>query len=126
MSELIDRQALLSKRVELAYCEVCPVWNEIKDAPTIAAPRWVRCEDGLPTDGEVVWCAIYSTDLIFQHDGETMEEAADRANREAAENPRCELGVYYKGDGWSECCFGAPMVCTPKYWTKLPEPPKED
>lgn len=56
MIELIDREALLSKRGELAYCEVCPVWNEIKDAPTIAAPRWVRVEDEPPEEGRyLVW-----------------------------------------------------------------------
>lgn len=44
MSDLIDRQALLSKRGELAYCEVCPVWSLIKDAPTVASP-WHRVEE---------------------------------------------------------------------------------
>ena len=28
--------------------------DEIKEAPTIAAPRWVRCEDELPVKGEIV------------------------------------------------------------------------
>ncbi len=58
MSDLIDRQALLSKRGELAYCEVCPVWSLIKDAPTVAASPWRRVEDGLPESNDavnVVW-----------------------------------------------------------------------
>lgn len=56
MSELIDRQALLSKRGEFAYCEVCPVWSLIKDAPTVAASplHWVSVFDDLPRHNAVV------------------------------------------------------------------------
>lgn len=52
MSELIDRQALLSKRGELAYCEVCPVWSLIKDAPTVAASPWHRVEEPPKEEGK--------------------------------------------------------------------------
>ena len=54
MSELIDRQALLSKRGELAYCEACPVWRLIKDAPTVAASPWHRVEEPPEEAGEYI------------------------------------------------------------------------
>ena len=150
MSELIDREAFIEQERKV-YCENCDrrqgmkngkltFCYEIGDAPCRAcwgediltdledfpaAPRWHRVEEELPPDGVTVWCAIYTTDLIRSMPGESVSEAMMRCQKEAAKHPRCDMGTYYKGEGWSECLFGAPMVCTPKYWCYLPEPPKE-
>ena len=131
MSELIDREALLDEclnhyeagNIE-QNCTMDWICKTVRNFP--AAPRWHRVEEELPPEGVTVWCAIYTTDLIRSMPGESVSEAMMRCQKEAAKHPRCEMGTYYKGEGWSECLFGAPMVCTPKYWCYLPEPPKED
>ena len=140
MSELIDRQALRAAHGLGSDCHDCKrdlkscqydrdyslmdFCEWLDDAP--AASPWHRVEEELPPDGKEVWCAIYTTDLIVSMPGESVSEAMMRCQKEAARHPRCEMGAYYKGEGWSESLFGAPMVCAPKYWCYLPEPPKED
>ena len=107
MSDLIDRQKLLTKRSELKYCEVCPVWNAIKDAP--AAPRWVRCEERLPKDTEQVLCANPSVIIKGDYFYKTciyMDKTVSRSG-------------FYRYD--SE--FGFVME-HPVYWMPI-EPPKE-
>ena len=105
MSELIDRQALLSKRGEFAYCEVCPVWSLIKDAPTVATPRWVRCEEELPVKGEIV----------IVSDGKHT----------------WDVGQYHclVSDDRTKWWWKGHTIKTVKWWMRkkdaLPEPPKE-
>ena len=96
MSELIDRQVLLSKRGELAYCEVCPVWSLIKDAPTVAASPWHRVEDEMPKDSKPVIC--------WEKQGFPY---VDR---------------YFPKYGWE---FANNVLAEPIYWMPI-EPPKED
>ena len=68
--------------------------------PTIAAPRWVRCEERLPEDGE--W-AIFTNGKVV-----TVE--------------RFKLDAYnhfYPPSQWFD-------FDDAKYWMHLPEPPKDD
>lgn len=105
MSELIDRQALLSKRGELAYCEVCPVWSLIKDAPTVAASPWHRVEDGLPKEsGEyiVAYHPCYWDDV----DTEVTKVGIDNFRGRSA---------------WAKKKFQRVT-----HWMEKPEPPRED
>lgn len=105
MSDLIDRQALLSKRVELAYCEVCPVWSLIKDAPTIAASPWRRVEDELPEIGKRVLVS-YGGDVQILKRTDSMT---------------------YDGKNywWNEADGLWERVEEGSYWMPI-EPPKED
>ena len=113
MSELIDRQVLLSKRGKFAYCEVCPVWSLIKDAPTVAASPWHRVEDGLPDK--------YMQCLVADADG------------------KCAVGYYrYDCEAWDSPAFGWIEAEDRMYIDDIPmgigkvvawmpiEPPKED
>lgn len=86
--------------------------------------EWISVEDRLPEDGKTVLCAIYHTDLIVAHEGETIEEAAARCQAEAANHPYMVIGCYYDGAGWSDDVFGAPMVCEPSYWLEIPPMPE--
>lgn len=99
MSELIDRQALLSKRGELAYCEVCPVWSLIKDAPTVAASPWHRVEERLPDDSREV--------IIF---------TASRIEG---------VGSFIRPN-WYQWYSGGGLPVDVTHWMPLPEPPKEE
>lgn len=85
---------------------------------------WVCVKDRLPEIGKMVWCAIYTTDIVISQPGEDMLHAMIRANTEAAKKPRVEIG-YYSEEGW--CTYdGWPMICGPEYWMPVvvPMPPK--
>lgn len=90
-------------------------------------PHWVSVEERKPPEYTDVWCAVYTTDLIYVEDGETVEEAIENRQLEAARNPRVTLGSYSDDEGWTDGYFGMPMVCQPDYWLEMtiPEPPKE-
>ena len=85
--------------------------------------EWIKCSERLPEDGKTVMCAIYHTDLVVAHEGETIEEAVARCQAEAAKHPYMMMGCYYEGEGWSDDVFGAPMVCAPSYWLEIPPMP---
>ena len=91
-------------------------------------PHWVSVEERKPPEYTDVWCAVYTTDIIYMEDGETPEEAIENRQREAARNPRMTLGSYSEDEGWTDGYFGMPMVCRPDYWLEMtiPEPPKEE
>ena len=86
-------------------------------------PAWISVEERLPEAHRPVWTAIYTTDLIFVQDGETIEEAAERTQAEAEKHPRCEMGAVDEGGFWYELTFGAPMVCRPSFWMEPPKAP---
>ncbi len=92
-----------------------------------AQPHWVSVEERKPPEYTDVWCAVYTTDLIYVEDGETVEEAIENRHREAARNPRVTLGSYSEDEGWTDGYFGMPMVCRPDYWLEMtiPEPPQD-
>ena len=92
-----------------------------------AQPHWVSVEERKPPEYTDVWCAVYTTDMIYVEDGETVEEAIENRQREAARNPRVTLGSYSEDEGWTDGYFGMPMVCQPWYWLEMtfPEPPQE-
>lgn len=117
MSELIDRKALLSKRGELAYCEVCPVWSLIKDAP--AASPWHRVEDELPTDCETV---LICGKMKYSHEKE-YEVFVDAGIYDP-------VGIYgfTKHDGWMTWndWHEGQQEFKITHWMSLPEPPKEE
>lgn len=90
-------------------------------------PHWASVDERKPPEYTDVWCAVYTTDLIYVEDGETAEEAIENRQREAARNPRVTLGSYSEDEGWTDGYFGMPMVCRPDYWLEMtiPEPPQE-
>ena len=90
-------------------------------------PHWVSVEERKPPEHTDVWCAVYTTDIIYMEDGETPEEAIENRQREAARNPRMTMGSYSEDEGWTDGYFGMPMVCQPDYWLEMtiPEPPQE-
>lgn len=90
-------------------------------------PHWVSVEERKPPEYTDVWCAVYTTDIIYMEDGETPEEAIENRQCEAARNPRMTLGSYSEDEGWTDGYFGMPMVCRPDYWLEMtiPEPPEE-
>lgn len=112
MSDLIDRKALLSKRGELAYCEVCPVWSLIKDAPTVAASPWRRVEEELPdkTGSVLVWVGV-------NYDGWGMYPEMRTALWHTVQK---RFFVHH-----NESIRG-PIIGEVTHWMPLPEPPKED
>lgn len=78
---------------------------------------WKLVKDGFPKD-KMLLVSVNTTDLIMAKDGETFEQAFVRRQREAALNPRVEMGYYADGDGWYS--DGFPMVCSPTAWTEMP------
>lgn len=90
-------------------------------------PHWVSVEERKPPEYTDVWCAVYTTDIIYMEDGETPEEAIENRQCEAARNPRMTLGSYSEDEGWTDGYYGMPMVCRPDYWLEMtiPEPPRE-
>ena len=104
----IMREMLIDGMIDKARCE------------------WVSVKERMPEPDRMVLTAIYTTDLIWQKDGETIEEAAARVQAEAAARPRREIGAWNEEDGWYECVFGAPMVCQPEYWLEIPDAPRKE
>ena len=93
--------------------------------------KWISVEEQLPPHDVLVIGAIYTTDIIIMQDGETVEGAIERTNREAAKHPRTEPCWYGNdgsgdpdADGWYGY-EGYPMICLPRYWMAIPKPPKE-
>ena len=143
-SELVKALRYCSTTKGMVYCNVnCKYgWEErsggCKDilmtdaAAAIEAlqaevPHWVSVEERKPPEHTDVWCAVYTTDIIYMEDGETPEEAIENRQREAARNPRMTMGSYSEDEGWTDGYFGMPMVCQPDYWLEMtiPEPPQE-
>lgn len=126
MADLIDRDVLMKKicgnecgSVCDEECEnaMCNFYDYIMNAPSVN--RWIPCSERMPEkDTDVIVCC-YGSDLILTHDGETMQDAAERTHRESV-----SVTVGFIGsDGW----YGAdwfPMMVTPTYWMTLPEPPE--
>lgn len=104
---LIDADALLNEtRTDYpdvpfdALCKMVKWFTKIVgEQPTIAAPRWVRCEDELPDENKDVLLCYEWTGIS----GTKYREVTVSSIREA-------LGQRF----------------SPLYWIPLPEPPKED
>lgn len=84
--------------------------------------KWIKSKDQLPEIGKPVLGAVYTTDMVFCKDGETIEQALERTMEESVKHPVVTL-CFYEEDGWYGA-EGYPMICAPKFWTELPEPPK--
>ena len=95
----------------------------VQEIEPVKVAEWVSCKERLPEQNRMVLTAIYTTDLIWQKDGETIEETAARVQAEAAAHPRREMGAWNEDDGWYEILFGAPMGCAPSYWLEIPPMP---
>lgn len=110
MIDLIDREALLSKRGELAYCEVCPVWSLIKEALTVAASPWHRVEEEMPDLLQfVVVCNDEGKCVVAQYVGYQTDSLT----------PWRIAYTMYDTDIYDE------KECGPvRYWMPI-EPPKE-
>ena len=134
MNELID--ALRCRSNDIRQCERCAfkdacyggtlelIAADALERMTAQLPVWISVEERLPEAHRPVWTAIYTTDLIFVQDGETIEEAAERTQAEAEKHPRCEMGAVDEGGFWYELTFGAPMVCRPSFWMEPPKAPE--
>lgn len=92
--------------------------------------KWISVDDALPPDGQLVIGAIYTTDIIHLNADESLEDGLKRTNKEAEQHPRvepCWYGHDGLGDpetvGWYGY-DGFPMVCHPRYWMPLPQPPE--
>lgn len=96
--------------------------NEVKSADVRPAMEWVSVKDRLPEIGKPVLGAVYTTDIVFCKDGETIEQAVKRTMEESVKHPYVTI-CFYEEDGWNGA-DGFPMICSPKFWTELPEPPK--
>lgn len=81
--------------------------------------EWISCDDGLPEKGKFVIVAIYGSDIVICEDGETVSDAIKRQMKSA--RGRVTMG-FIGSDGWYNA-DGFPMVCTPSFWSDLPEPP---
>ena len=78
--------------------------TDIQNAPTIAAPRWVRCEEEFPPDEEMLLLIADGYDCpIIGYVGEHS----------------CFYTICYTGE--------REFLCTDEvhWWMPLPEPPKE-
>ena len=122
--KLVTTEAVLTALCQhcdshIEMCGECGMREIIESVPS----AWIKCSERLPEDGKTVMCAIYHTDLVVAHEGETIEEAVARCQAEAAKHPYMMMGCYYEGEGWSEDVFGAPMVCAPSYWLEIPPMP---
>ena len=111
MSELIDREALLDEclnHYEVGNIEqnltMNWVYRTVMDAPAIAAPRWVRCEEEFPPDEEMLLLIAdgYGCPII----GYVGEHS-------------CFYTICYTGE--------REFLCTDEvhWWMPLPEPPQE-
>lgn len=105
MSELIDREAL--RLAKVPYDEQLSMyergWNDACDAiadNAPPAPRWVRCEERLPDDGE--W-AIFTNRKVV---------TVERFKSDAYDH-------FYPPSQWFD-------FDDAKYWMKLPEIPTEE
>ena len=113
MSDLIDREALDRAFTQLRFGSDGKLahWGDrkdwclhgseveklISDAPTVPAPRWVRCEDELPKRGR----------LVLAYRGPIAMISA----------------MYTDGCGWRDADLFPMQGVT--HWMPLPEPPKE-
>lgn len=108
MSDLIDREALLEamKHRKEYYGRKSDPICLVEDAPSIPAPRWVRCDSGeLPEIGKRVLLSAYGDIVIVT-----------RTENEISQGRR-----YWKeeGDGYWY------RIEDDYYWMPIPEPPKE-
>ena len=107
MSDLIDREALLEtmKHRKEYYGRKSDPICLVEDAPSIPAPRWVRCEEDMPKEMKVVvtygkGCVSFGYYMLlydYDTDKEVCEWVDTHSNR---------------------------MEVT--HWMPLPEPPRED
>lgn len=86
---------------------------------------WIRCKDKLPPIGEMVWVTIWGSDIVLQHDGETIIDAIDRQQKELR---RVSLG-FYAEDGDQKSTWmdwfdadGLPMIVKPVAWMPMDKP----
>lgn len=106
-------------------------YSELHDAVSLLPCNdWISVDDALPPDGQIVIGAVYTTDIIHLNAGESLEDGLKRTNKEAEQHPRvepCWYGHDGLGDpetvGWYGY-DGFPMVCHPRYWMPLPQPPE--
>lgn len=104
------------RRDEPWYCELQEFTAEAIVA--LKEGNWISTDEQKPRQGETVIIAIYGSDVIVPHKGESMEDCIKRLQRECR---RVTLGFmgedgWYNHDGW-------PEIIQPSYWMKLPEPP---
>ena len=79
--------------------------------------EWIPVSERLPETCVRVLVTIYGTDLVFVHDGETLEDALERASSYC----RVTIGNFDEDGCWNES-DGYPMIIAPTAWMPLPEP----
>lgn len=81
------------------------------------AQRWIPCSEKLPEEGKMVLTTTIGTDIVIQHDNESLEDAIERSTKSPV---RVSIG-FIGSDGW----YGAdwfPSIISPSAWMPLPEP----
>ena len=81
---------------------------------------WVLEEAARPDCWNMVETVSYGTDFVILKDGETVEQALEKAR---SENVVVQLG-YVSDDGFWYTSEGYPMIIRPTYWRPIPMPPK--
>ena len=78
---------------------------------------WTPMTERKPEKGKIVLVTIRGNDLIFQHEGETLEDALERVRRTYV---RVTVG-FIGSDGWYGA-DGYPLMVRPVAWMPMPEP----
>lgn len=121
MTDLIDRQAAIDF---IAAGHLCnpnePRWSDneivnfLKSRPS--TQQWIPCSERLPEEGRFVLTTIIGTDIVYQDEGDTIEDALKRSMG----MKRVSVG-FIGSDGWYGA-DGYPEIVTPSAWMPLPEP----
>ena len=81
--------------------------------------NWIRCSDRLPEIGKLVLTTIWGSDLVIQQEGESINEALQRIQKECR---YVSMGAYYGEEDLWVGRDGYPSVVFPVAWAELPEP----
>lgn len=123
MKELISRLReaadLLRKGVNIPS-HVAVIQDAIS---TLEKMCWIPVTEATKPDKyQEVLTTIVGTDLIFQEEGETLEEAVERARRS---HVRVTMSFLDDDGYWNDAFMGGPEIIQPSYWMPKPAPPKE-
>lgn len=80
--------------------------------------EWINVDDRMPEEGTYVFGAVYGTDVVIRHEGESMRDAIIRST---VSHPRVKICQWCGNEeGWYSD-FGM-MVVTPRFWMTIDKP----